>query len=146
MREEVTEILRSLVITMGYDFWGLNFSQNNNSLKLTLYIDKEQGINIDDCEKVSNQTTHMLDTKKILDVNYILEVSSPGLDRVLITKEHFKKYMNENIKVKLKWLVKNRKNINGIIKEVQTDCILLDVNKEIFEIRYDSIDSARLNT
>ncbi len=146
MREEVTEILRSLVITMGYDFWGLNFSQNNNSLKLTLYIDKEQGINIDDCEKVSNQTTHMLDTKKILDVNYILEVSSPGLDRVLITKEHFKKYMNENIKVKLKWLVKNRKNINGIIKDVQTDCILLDVNKEIFEIRYDSIDSARLNT
>ena len=131
---------------MGYDFWGLNFSQNSNSLKLTLYIDKEQGINIDDCEKVSNQTTHMLDTKKILDVNYILEVSSPGLDRVLITKEHFKKYMNENIKVKLKWLVKNRKNINGIIKEVQTDCILLDVNKEIFEIRYDSIDSARLNT
>ncbi len=146
MREEVTEILRSLVITMGYDFWGLNFSQNSNSLKLTLYIDKEQGINIDDCEKVSNQTTHMLDTKKILDVNYILEVSSPGLDRVLITKEHFKKYMNENIKVKLKWLVKNRKNINGIIKDVQTDCILLDVNKEIFEIRYDSIDSARLNT
>tara|TARA_Y100000766_G_scaffold259666_1_gene248831 strand:+ start:103 stop:543 length:441 start_codon:yes stop_codon:yes gene_type:complete len=146
LREEVTEILRSLVITMGYDFWGLNFSQNNNSLKLTLYIDKEQGINIDDCEKVSNQTTHMLDTKKILDVNYILEVSSPGLDRVLITKEHFKKYMNENIKVKLKWLVKNRKNINGIIKDVQTDCILLDVNKEIFEIRYDSIDSARLNT
>ncbi len=131
---------------MGYDFWGLNFSQNSNSLKLTLYIDKEQGINIDDCEKVSNQTTHMLDTKKILDVNYILEVSSPGLDRVLITKEHFKKYMNENIKVKLKWLVKNRKNINGIIKDVQTDCILLDVNKEIFEIRYDSIDSARLNT
>ena len=146
MREEVTEILRSLVITMGYDFWGLNFSQNSNSLKLTLYIDKEQGINIDDCEKVSNQTTHMLDTKKIIDVNYILEVSSPGLDRVLITKEHFKKYMNENIKVKLKWLVKNRKNINGIIKDVQTDCILLDVNKEIFEIRYDSIDSARLNT
>ena len=146
MREEVTEILRSLVIKMGYDFWGLNFSQNSNSLKLTLYIDKEQGINIDDCEKVSNQTTHMLDTKKILDVNYILEVSSPGLDRVLITKEHFKKYMNENIKVKLKWLVKNRKNINGIIKDVQTDCILLDVNKEIFEIRYDSIDSARLNT
>tara|TARA_B100000965_G_scaffold395420_1_gene408924 strand:+ start:65 stop:505 length:441 start_codon:yes stop_codon:yes gene_type:complete len=146
LREEVTEILRSLVITMGYDFWGLNFSQNSNSLKLTLYIDKEQGINIDDCEKVSNQTTHMLDTKKILDVNYILEVSSPGLDRVLITKEHFKKYMNENIKVKLKWLVKNRKNINGIIKDVQTDCILLDVNKEIFEIRYDSIDSARLNT
>ena len=146
MREEVTEILRSLVITMGYDFWGLNFSQNSNSLKLTLYIDKEQGINIDDCEKVSNQTTHMLDTKKILDENYILEVSSPGLDRVLITKEHFKKYMNENIKVKLKWLVKNRKNINGIIKDVQTDCILLDVNKEIFEIRYDSIDSARLNT
>ena len=146
MREEVTELLESLVSTMGYDFWGLNFSQQSNSVKLTLYIDKEKGINVDDCAKVSNQTTHMLDTKKIFDVNYILEVSSPGLDRVLITKEHFKKYINENIKVKLKWLVNNRKNLKGIIKKVETDHITLDVNKEIFEIRYDSIDSARLNT
>ena len=56
MREEVTQLLESLVSTMGYDFWGLNFSQQSNTVKLTLYIDKEQGINIDDCAKVSNQT------------------------------------------------------------------------------------------
>lgn len=115
-------------------------------MKLTLYIDKKDGIKIDDCEKVSKQTTLLLDTKNIFDSDYILEVSSPGLDRILMTKDHFKKYINENIKIKLKWLVNNRKNFKGIIKEVQKDHILIDVNKELFEIKYDSIDSARLNT
>ena len=145
LKEEVSELLRNLVSSMQYDFWGLNISQQNNSIKLTLYIDKEDGIKIDDCEKVSKQTTLLLDTKKIFDSDYILEVSSPGLDRILMTKDHFKKYINEKIKIKLKWFVNNRKNFKGIIKEVQKDHILIDVNKELFEIKYDSIDSARLN-
>ena len=114
MKEEVSELLRNLVSSMQYDFWGLNISQQNNSIKLTLYIDKEDGIKIDDCEKVSKQTTLLLDTKNIFDSDYILEVSSPGLDRILMTKDHFKKYINENIKIKLKWLVNNRK----ILKEL----------------------------
>ena len=142
LKEKVSELLRNLVSSMEYDFWGLNISQQNNSIKLTLYIDKEDGIKIDDCEKVSKQNHVTFRYKEIFDSDYILEVSSPGLDRILMTKDHFKKYINENIKIKLKWLVNDRKNFKGIIKEVQKDYILIDVNKELFEIKYDSIDSA----
>ena len=102
------------------------------------------GINIDDCEKVSNQVTHLLDSEEICGSEYVLEVSSPGFDRILITKEHFDRYLKEKVKVKLKWLVNNRKNIKGVIKEVTDDCVIINDENESYEIKYDSIDSARL--
>ena len=129
---------------MGYELWGLNVGQQNNSLKFTLYIDSVNGINIDDCEKVSNQVTHLLDTEEVCGSEYVLEVSSPGFDRILITKEHFDRYIKEKVKVKLKWLVNNRKNIKGVIKEVTDDCVIINDENESYEIKYDSIDSARL--
>ena len=129
---------------MGYELWGLNVGQQNNSLKFTLYIDSVNGINIDDCEKVSNQVTHLLDTEEVCGSEYVLEVSSPGFDRVLITKDHFNRYLKEKVKVKLKWLVNNRKNIKGVIKNVTDDYVIIDDENESYEIKYDSIDSARL--
>ena len=129
---------------MGYELWGLSIGQQNNSLKFTLYIDSENGINIDDCVKVSNQVSHILDIDDDFNAEYILEVSSPGFDRVLITQDHFEKYINEKVKMKLKWLVQNRKNIKGLITSVTTEHVVITDDKDSYEIKYDSIDSARL--
>lgn len=144
MKSEITQLIEPIISSMGYEMWGLNITQQSNLIKLTLYIDSKSGINIADCEKVSKQVTHLLDIEEIFDADYVLEVSSPGLDRVLITKDHFSKYINEKVKIKLKWLVNNRKNIKGIIKNVTNEYIIINDNKETFEIKYDSIDSARL--
>ena len=144
MKNEIAELIKPTILSMGYEFWGLNVGQQNNSLKFTLYIDSVNGINIDDCEKVSNQVTHLLDTEEVCGSEYVLEVSSPGFDRILITKEHFDRYIKEKVKVKLKWLVNNRKNIKGVIKEVTDDCVIINDENESYEIKYDSIDSARL--
>ena len=144
MKNEIAELIKPTILSMGYELWGLNVGQQNNFLKFTLYIDSVNGINIDDCEKVSNQVTHLLDTEEVCGSEYVLEVSSPGFDRILITKEHFGRYIKEKVKVKLKWLVNNRKNIKGVIKEVTDDCVIIDNENESYEIKYDSIDSARL--
>jgi len=144
LKNEIAELIKPTILSMGYELWGLNVGQQNNSLKFTLYIDSVNGINIDDCEKVSNQITHLLDTEEVCGSEYVLEVSSPGFDRILITKEHFDRYLKEKVKVKLKWLVNNRKNIKGVIKEVTDDCVIIDDENESYEIKYDSIDSARL--
>ena len=144
MKSEIIQLIEPTISSMGYEMWGLNITQQSNLIKLTLYIDSKSGINIADCEKVSKQVTHLLDIEEIFDTDYVLEVSSPGLDRVLITKDHFSKYINEKVKIKLKWLVNNRKNIKGIIKNVTNEYIIINDNKETFEIKYDSIDSARL--
>ena len=144
MKNEIAELIKPTILSMGYELWGLNVGQQNNFLKFTLYIDSVNGINIDDCEKVSNQVTHLLDTEEVCGSEYVLEVSSPGFDRILITKEHFDRYIKEKVKVKLKWLVNNRKNIKGVIKEVTDDCVIINDENESYEIKYDSIDSARL--
>ena len=144
MKNEIAELIKPTILSMGYELWGLNVGQQNNSLKFTLYIDSVNGINIDDCEKVSNQVTHLLDSEEVCGSEYVLEVSSPGFDRILITKEHFDRYLKEKVKVKLKWLVNNRKNIKGVIKEVTDDCVIINDENESYEIKYDSIDSARL--
>ena len=144
MKNEIAELIKPTILSMGYELWGLNVGQQNNSLKFTLYIDSLNGINIDDCEKVSNQVTHLLDSEEICGSEYVLEVSSPGFDRILITKDHFNKYLNEKVKVKLKWLVNNRKNIKGVIKSVTSDYVIINDENESYEIKYDSIDSARL--
>ena len=144
MKEQILKLIDPIIVSMKYELWGLNIGQQNNSLKLTLYIDSKSGININDCEKVSNQVTHILDIENICNGDYILEVSSPGLDRVLMTKEHFAKYINKKVKLKLKWLVKNRKNIVGMIKDVNNNFVVINDKNDIYEIEYDSIDNARL--
>ena len=144
MKNEIAELIKPTILSMGYELWGLNIGQQNNSLKFTLYIDSVNGINIDDCEKVSNQITHLLDTEEVCGSEYVLEVSSPGFDRILITKDHFNRYLNKRVKVKLKWLVNNRKNIKGVIEKVTDDCVIINDENESYEIKYDSIDSARL--
>jgi len=144
LKEQILKLIDPIIISMEYELWGLNIGQQNNSLKLTLYIDSKSGININDCEKVSNQVTHILDIENICNGDYILEVSSPGLDRVLMTKEHFAKYINKKVKLKLKWLVKNRKNIVGMIKDVNNNFVVINDKNDIYEIEYDSIDNARL--
>jgi ribosome maturation factor RimP len=144
LKNEIAELIKPTILSMGYELWGLNIGQQNNSLKFTLYIDSVNGINIDDCEKVSNQITHLLDTEEVCGSEYVLEVSSPGFDRILITKDHFNRYLNERVKVKLKWLVNNRKNIKGVIEKVTDDYVIINDENESYEIKYDSIDSARL--
>ncbi len=144
MKNEITDIIKPTIISMGYELWGLSIGQQNNSLKFTLYIDSKDGINIDDCVKVSNQVSHILDIDDAFNAEYILEVSSPGFDRVLITQDHFEKYINEKVKMKLKWLVQNRKNIKGLITSVTSEYVVISDDKDSYEIKYDSIDSARL--
>ena len=144
MKNEITDIIKPTIVSMGYELWGLSIGQQNNSLKFTLYIDSENGINIDDCVKVSNQVSHILDIDDEFNAEYILEVSSPGFDRVLITQDHFEKYINEKVKMKLKWLVQNRKNIKGLITSVTSEYVVISDDKDNYEIKYDSIDSARL--
>ena len=144
MKNEITDIIKPTIVSMGYELWGLSVGQQNNSLKFTLYIDGKNGINIDDCVKVSNQVSHILDINDEFNAEYILEVSSPGFDRVLITQDHFEKYINEKVKMKLKWLVQNRKNIKGLITSVTSEYVVISDDKDSYEIKYDSIDSARL--
>lgn len=81
-----------------------------------MYIDKEEGINLEDCEKVSNEINEILDKADYIDKQYFLEVSSPGIERILRKDKHLKDNIGSEIQINLFKPVNERKQINGILK------------------------------
>ena len=89
-------------------------SPNKRGLKIVTFIDHSDGITMDDCVKATKVITPILELKE--DDDYLLEVSSPGLNRKLITKEHFDRFLGKTVKVKLKTKTDNRRNFKGQLK------------------------------
>ena len=98
------------VESLGYELMDLEFSPMKNGLKITVFIDHDDGIDIDDCVNTTKEISPIFeedDSEK----SYIIEVSSPGLDRKLINKEHFDEFIGKTIKIKLKTKLQDRKNL-----------------------------------
>ena len=96
----LTDLIKPVVVSLDCKLWGIEFFTHRNQKTLRIYIDKEkENINIDDCERVSRQCAGILDVENIIAENYVLEVSSPGLDRPLMELTHFQQYLGYKIEV-----------------------------------------------
>lgn len=94
----------------------LSLIKENNEFYLRIYIDKEEGISLTDCEALSRRVSDVLDVEDPIDKAYYLEVSSPGLNRRLFTDEHFKKFVGREVLVKLNGNIEGKKIIKGLLK------------------------------
>ena len=135
-----------VVEAMGYQLWGLEYLPQGRHSLLRIYIDKEGGIDVEDCAEVSHQLSGLLDVEDPISGEYTLEVSSPGLDRPLFTPEQFKAYIGQQAKVRLKQAFDNRKNFTGVIKGVEDDEIILGVGEEDYTLPIEAIDKANIVT
>ena len=132
------------VSALGYELWGLELGQSGHGSILRVYIDKDDGITIDDCVLVSQQLTGLLDVEDPIKGQYELEVSSPGMDRPLFKIEHFKKYIGETIKLSLYEKQDNRKRFVGVLTAVNNDEIIINCDNEEVTLPFDVIEKARL--
>lgn len=141
---KVQNLIESAVSGLGYELVGIELlSQGRNSL-LRIYIDQEDGINLKDCERVSHQVSGVLDVEDVLRGQYTLEVSSPGLDRPLFTKEQFKHYLGNEVKIRLSVLVEGRRKFKGILLDVDDISVLLQVDSEEVRLPFSAIEKANL--
>ena len=101
LRERLTALLEPVIADLGYELVLLEFSPNQSSAMLRLFIDGADGINLDDCAKVSREVAATLDVEDPIRQSYQLEVSSPGLDRPLVKPEHFQRFRGEEVKIEL---------------------------------------------
>ena len=99
LRDQLIELLQPVVVNLGYELWELEYAARSGGGLLRLYIDSPQGITLDDCERVSRAVSAVMDEEDPIAGHYTLEVSSPGLDRVLRTAEHFARFNGERVKV-----------------------------------------------
>ena len=139
IREEIEDSINSI----GFELMEIECSPNTNGLKIVTFIDHLDGVTLDDCVKASKLIEPILDNENE-EGSYLLEVSSPGLNRKLITKEHFDRFIGKTIKIKLKEKIDNRKNYKGELLIRHENEIEVMVDNTKFTIDIDSIDICRI--
>ncbi|RAU44946.1 ribosome maturation factor RimP [Pseudomonas sp. RIT412] len=142
--EQLQALLAPVVEGLGYQCWGIEFiSQGRHSL-LRIYIDKEGGILVDDCEGVSRQVSGVLDVEDPISSEYTLEVSSPGMDRPLFTLEQFASHAGEQVKIKLRSPFEGRRNFQGLLRGVEEQDVVVQVDAHEYLLPIDLIDKANI--
>lgn len=143
--EQLTDLLRPVVESLGCELWGLEYTAQARSATLRIYIDRpETGVLVEDCERVSRQVSAVLDVEDPIQGNYTLEVSSPGMDRPLYTLEQFAQYAGEEISVRLRHPYEGRRKFRGRLQGVENQDVILAVEDEEYLFPIESIDKANV--
>ena len=142
--EELTKLLEPAVEQLGYELSDLEVKVGGRHGVIRLFIDKADGVGLEDCETVSRQVSTLLDVEDPVPGHYVLEVSSPGLDRRLTKVEHFERFMGEDIRVKLRIPLSGRINFRGPLRAVDEQNIEVEVDGESHRLPIATIQSARL--
>lgn len=143
--QQITHMLRATVEALGYQLWGVEYlSQGRHSL-LRVYIDREEGINVDDCARVSEQVSAVLDVEDPITGEYTLEVSSPGMDRLLFELEQYSSYIGEIVELKLRSAFEGRRNFKGALKGIEGEDIVVQVDDHEYLLPHSTVEKARVH-
>ncbi|OFJ93587.1 ribosome maturation factor [Pseudomonas aeruginosa] len=142
--EQLQALLAPVVEALGYECWGVEFISQGRHSVLRVYIDRPEGILIDDCEAVSRQVSGILDVEDPISGEYTLEVSSPGMDQPLFTLEQFAKHAGEQVKIRLRSPYEGRRNYQGILRGVEEQDVVVLVDDHEYLLPIDSIDKANI--
>ena len=140
--QDLHTLLDRSVTQLGYELVDLEIS--NRGKLLRLFIDKPEGVNIDDCVLVSNQLSNLLAVEHDIDYDR-LEVSSPGMDRVLKKESDFVRFSGQRVHLKLRVPVEGRKNYLGILRGLEQGQLLIEFEGVEQKIALINIDKARLS-
>ncbi|MDR3239145.1 MAG: ribosome maturation factor RimP [Clostridiales bacterium] len=122
---EVEPMIRPVAAQLGCELSDLTFIKEGANWVLRIFIDKEGGVTIDDCEQVSRAAEKVLDENDPIEQSYILEVSSPGLDRPLKREQDFVQYKGRLVDVKLYRMLEKRKEFRGSLEGLQDNCVVI---------------------
>jgi len=142
--ENLYVLLEPVVVQLGFELTGIEYLSQGNGSMLRIYIDNEDGVNVDDCGMVSKQVSALLDVEDPIREHYTLEVSSPGSDRLLFKKQHYERFVGSNVKIRLRMPLDGRRNFKGEIIACEDDDVIVDVDGEQFSLTMDNIEKARL--
>lgn len=140
---KVEKLLKDIIENLGYNLYDVRYEKEGKDYYLRIFIDKPDGININDCEKVNNAINDILDEADYVKEQYFLEVSSPGLERILRKEEHFRKQIGNKINIKLFKPINKQKEIIGILEEYNDNKIIMKVENENLEINLKDIALAK---
>ena len=144
IEEKVEELIKDKIEDMGYDLYDVEYAKEGPNYYLRIFIDNQKGIDLNDCEKVSNEIDDMLDESNYIKEQYYLEVSSPGIERTLRKEKHLKQNEGKQVEVKLFKKDENgKKNYIGRLQEFDSESITIKETKDDIKIKRQDIASIK---
>lgn len=144
LEEKLQDLLKDAIEDFGCELWGVETQRIGRFLTVRIFIDKEEGVTVDDCAEVSRQVSAILDVEDPIADKYNLEVSSPGLDRALFTLEQMQRYIDSEIVIHLRMPMQNRRKWQGKLVDIQQDMISLKVDNNIQTFAFGNIQKANV--
>lgn len=142
--DQIREIVKPFAEELNYEIYHIEYVKENGDYYLRIYIDKDGGITLSDCEALSRRVSDAMDEKDPIVEPYYLEVSSPGLNRGLYCNEHFKRFIGREVLIKYIKAIDGRKNVKGILKEVNEESVLIEADC-LVKVLMNNIKSANLD-
>ncbi len=142
--DELRELLEPTIERLGYEIIDLEVRLGAGNGLVRLFIDKPDGVDLDDCEKVSLAVSALLDVEDPVPGNYNLEVSSPGMDRKLTKPAHFQRFAGETVKVQMRFPIEGRRRFRGTLVSSDDENIVVEVDGQSHSLPLKTIDTARL--
>ncbi len=134
IESKVEQLLGNIIENLGYDLYDVIYEKEGKDYYLRIIIDKQEGIDINDCEKVNNEINPILDEADYIKEQYFLEVSSPGIERTLRKEKHFLSQIGNEISVKLFKPINKQKEFIGTLEEYNKNEIIIKTNESTIKI------------
>ena len=142
--QQLTEMLAPTVEALGFELWGVEYlSQGRHSL-LRIFIEGENGITVDDCAAVSEQVGSVLDVEDPITGEYTLEVSSPGMDRLLFRLDQYPAYAGEMVELRLRSAFEGRRKFKGVLQGIEGEDVVVRVDNHEYLLPHGAIEKARV--
>ena len=144
IEEKVTKLVEPIIENLGYELYDVEYAKEGKNYFLRIFIDNEKGIDLNDCEKVNDAVNDILDKENYIKEQYFLEISSPGIERVLRKDKHLEKNIGEDVNVKLFKKDENGKiEYLGKLKEFNQNEIVLETEEREIKIERKNISQIK---
>ncbi len=144
LESRIVALLEPTIVELGFELWGVELLSPNHRPTLRLYIENVAGVTVDDCAVVSRHVSGLLELENAITGEYILEVSSPGIDRLLFKREHYEAYAGEPVEVRLQSPFEGRRRFRGWLRHVEGDDLVVEVDQFEYWLPIGSIEKARV--
>ena len=142
--EKLYELIKDAVAAEGVGLWDVRFLKEGASWYLRVFIDKPEGISIDDCTNVSHAIDPIIDEADPIDVSYYLEVCSPGIERELTRRRHYEESVGKPVRLKLYKAYDGKKELTGTLENVGEDSVTLNTGTDVLTVEFKNISKANL--
>lgn len=140
----IQAVIAPVVESLGCELVGIEYGRQGNRGLLRVYIDKEDGVGVTDCQRVSHQLSGVLDVEDVIKEQYQLEVSSPGLERPLYTLEHFARFAGHKVKLTLVSPIEGQRRFKGVLQGVEDGQVIVNIGENELVLSLNAIDKANL--